>query len=307
MDDVKYNGITVYQKNQNGFLGGPHNLKIQVNGIHIQVEQCFTRKTTISSDNKQTLPELFGQYIKLDRLMMIFDGEFYPITEITTPENTPIPNLEEFLGNRISAYNTSPVFMGNHSTLLSPFSYIDDDMVEKWRQLDNELGIVHQMYLHNLSDNGFPADGKVAFMIECFEPLSELIHIRNPDFHNLWENKKPPTLKFCIDKVISYYGNDIFEKEYNTNKEYFLSSLVNSRVKIMHIKRNRPKNCFSDAESVLYMLKLSLLYRRIILELLQVDYFQYSDKLKESVNVYNRWANDGQSILDRFLEKGKSN
>lgn len=112
-------------------------------------------------------------------------------------------------------------------------------------------------------------------------------------------------LRHCIDAVISYYGIDIFKREYSSNKEYFLSSLVNSRVKIMHIKRNHPKKCFTGEESVLYMWKLSLLYRRIILELLQVDYSQYSDKLKKSVNIYDMWSCDGKNILDRFLENGK--
>lgn len=236
---------------------------------------------------------------------MIFDGEFYPITEITTSENVTIPNWKELLENRISAYNTSPTFQGDHSSLLLSFAHINNEMVEKWCQLDDELGIVHQTYLYSLSDSGFPVDGKVAFMIECFEPLSELISTHNPFSPNLWDDKKQPSLRRCIDTVISHYGMDIFEKEYNTNKDYFLSSLVNSRVKIMHIKRNRPKNCLTGAESVLYMWKLSLLYRRIILELLQVDYSQYSGKLKETVNRYNLWSPDGKNVLDIFLENSR--
>lgn len=181
MDDIKCNSISVYQEIQGGFFGGPYYLELCDNGINIHVHQMGIRKTIISSEKEKLFSELFHHYTRLDRLMMIFEGEFYPITQIetTTSGNTDILNLDVFQKNRISAYNSSPEIKGNHSTLLSPFSYIDNKMIDRWCQLDNELDIVHQMYLYNLSDNGFPADGKVAFMIECFEPLSELISAHN--------------------------------------------------------------------------------------------------------------------------------
>ena len=167
MQETKCNSISVYQEIENGLFGGPYNLELYDKGISIHVEQWGIRKTTISSNNEVIFSDLINQFTRLDRLMMIFDGEFYPITKIETNShgNTNILDLDDFTKTRISSYKSAPLVKGNHSSLLSPFCCVNNEMFAKWKELDDELNLVHQMYVYTLSDNGFPIDGKIAFMI----------------------------------------------------------------------------------------------------------------------------------------------
>ena len=104
-------------------------------------------------------------------------------------------------------------------------------------------------------------------------------------------------MRACVKALIKEYGEDIFEKEMEANEKEFLSTVINSRVRIMHIKRNQKIKYFNGNESVLYILKLSLLYRRILLNILGVEEQMYVDKLQKCVSRLNRW-ND---TLDKLL------
>lgn len=77
----------------------------------------------------------------------------------------------------------------------------------------------------------------------------------------------------------------------------FLNVLVNSRVNIMHVKRNQRKPALNGKQSCLYAQKLSLLYRKILFELLQINDSLYLEKLKHCVLNLDNW----NSISDDFL------
>ena len=72
---------------------------------------------------------------------------------------------------------------------------------------------------------------------------------------------------------------------------------VNSRVNIMHVKRNQRKPALNGKQSCLYAQKLSLLYRKILFELLQINDSLYLEKLKHCVLNLDNW----NSISDDFL------
>ena len=87
--------------------------------------------------------------------------------------------------------------------------------------------------------------------------MTEVIGIYDSFFPSLKPGDQTTTLKMCIDAVISKYGQDIFDEEYNVNKDKFLQTLVNTRNRIMHIKRNQLTDKFlSGSESILYLMKL---------------------------------------------------
>ena len=171
-----------------------------------------------------------------------------------------------------------------------------NDLYDKWEQLLEELDIAHQMYLYAMGDTKITVDVKCAFLIELSETLAEVLKAYTNSFQKL----KPgngTSLKACVKALIEEYGKDIFEREMEANEKEFLSTVINSRVRIMHIKRNQKIKYFDGNESVLYILKLSLLYRRILLETLGVEKQVYVDKLRKCVSRLNRW-ND---TLDKFL------
>lgn len=152
------------------------------------------------------------------------------------------------------------------------------------------------MYLYAMGDTKITVDVKCAFLIELSETLVEVLKAYTNSFQKL----KPgngTSLKACVKALIEEYGKDIFEREMEANEKEFLSTVINSRVRIMHIKRNQKIKYFDGNESVLYILKLGLLYRRILLEILGVEKQVYVDKLRKCVSRLNRW-ND---TLDKFL------
>lgn len=178
---------------------------------------------------------------------------------------------------------------------------MDAPKFNSWCELLDELDIIHQAFLYYSSSIGLPVDGKIASLIEIFEPLVELVSSYTNQFSSLKPGEKGTTLKMCLDAIISVYGKDIFRKEYEKNAETFLQLLVNSRNKIMHIKRKFNKNCLSGSESVLYILKLSLLYRTVLLSLLGFNYDQYRDNLLNCVNAWENWQDIFQNFIDKKL------
>ena len=58
-------------------------------------------------------------------------------------------------------------------------------------------------------------------------------------------------MRACVKALIEEYGKDIFEREMEANEKEFLSTVINSRVRIMHIKRNQKIKYFDGNESVL--------------------------------------------------------
>lgn len=101
----------------------------------------------------------------------------------------------------------------------------------------------------------------------------------------------------------AYYGRTaIWNYDYdicfqNHVHNQFLNVLVNSRVNIMHVKRNQRKPALNGKQSCLYAQKLSLLYRKILFELLQINDSLYLEKLKHCVLNLDNW----NSISDDFL------
>ena len=56
---------------------------------------------------------------------------------------------------------------------------------------------------------------------------------------------------------------------------------------------------FNGSESVLYAMKMSLLYRKIIFEILNINEKDYKERLGNNISRLDNW-ND---ILKKFLEK----
>lgn len=67
----------------------------------------------------------------------------------------------------------------------------------------------------------------------------------------------------------------------------------------MHIKRRQNGIYFNGSEAILYSVKLQLLYRLVLFELLDIEQMDYYDSIERCVKRWNEW-ND---CLARFLNK----
>lgn len=200
---------------------------------------------------------------------------------------------------RLSYFSSADFCSYSVDKLLEFDTTLAAELFDKWEKLLDELDVVHQMYLYSLSNSGITVDVKCAFLIELAEPLVEIVKGHTNYFSTLIPGARGTTLKSCLDALITKYGVDIFEKELSNNSEQFLSAMVNSRVRIMHIKREQRGIYFNGNESVLYTLKMSLLYRRIIFEVLGISEINYRDNLLKCVSRLDKW-ND---VLEHFLLK----
>ena len=98
-------------------------------------------------------------------------------------------------------------------------------------------------------------------------------------------------MKDCLRSLIEQYGDVIFEKEMSGDFGDCLDRLRGTRVQIMHIKRNWAEGKrFDGKHCVLYILKLSLLYRAILLDLLDIEKDDYALELRRITDRIDRWA-----------------
>ena len=293
--------------NDNIILGGPHvaEIETQDNKFFIKIEQCGYRKISIKASEDTSVFELYGVFTKIERLLMIFDGQFLNLEnlEFTDSSDTEKSMLKSVGNNlmhqRLSYFKSSDLVSYKVDKLLEFEEVLNSDLYDKWEQLLEELDIAHQMYLYAMGDTKITVDVKCAFLIELSETLVEVLKVYTNSFQKL----KPgngTSLKACVKALIEEYGKDIFEREMEANEKEFLSTVINSRVRIMHIKRNQKIKYFNGNESVLYILKLSLLYRRILLNILGVEEQMYVDKLQKCVSRLNRWTDTLDKLLLRL-------
>ncbi len=298
--------IKIQLCSDNSLLSGPYSKDFHIKDcIKVTIEQMGIIQIKLTSEKDILAKELFVEFQKIEKLIMLFNGIFMENLKIRfldasgNSNNELINFAEKLKKRRLTYFKTADAYLGSNTTLMNYFDVINQPLFDKWCSLLDELDIIHTLLLYNTADTGMPVTIKCAFIIECYESLSELILVYNKNFKLTKDaNIHKPTLKTRLDDVISKYGNEVFIDEYQ-KKDIFLKTLVNSRNNIMHIKRNQKKPYLNGPESVLYSMKLVFLYRKILLSLLGIDFKLYSEKLKESIKAWNNW----QSVQERFLKR----
>ena len=118
----------------------------------------------------------------------------------------------------------------------------------------------------------------------------EIVKTKTKLLSDLNPGSRSTTLRLCLKELINNYGKEIFSLElYDvSNFGELLDHMVNSRKRIMHIKRNVDKAFNSSEKYLLYMEKMSFLYRRIIIDLLGVDFAIYRNVLIKNVECWNK-------------------
>lgn len=298
--------LEIIQGYEKGVLGGPKEICLNINDININVYQCGVRIIKLTHSARAEFDVFYNVFCTFERLCVLCEGQYLEIKGLNMyDENVnkmeKAISCENLKSQRLNYCSTIDVLKGNKSKLLDIFDVLNNAILENWIKLEEELGIIHQSFLYNTSSIGFPVDGKIASIIETFEPLIELITFYTNQFSSLKPGEHGTTLKMCLDACISVYGDDIFKTEYSINAEKFLKCLVESRNKIMHIKRNYNGNCFTGAESLLYIVKLTFLYRSILLSILHIDYSLYREKIVKSVQEWETWENVFQSFVENKL------
>ena len=110
--------------------------------------------------------------------------------------------------HRLSYCKTDPTYCYSHHCFLKFDTVVTSELLSRWFVLQEQLDIVHQVVLYNIADTGVTHDVKCANLIECLEPVTEIINEYENFFPSLKPGNRTTTLKMCIDAVISKYGQD---------------------------------------------------------------------------------------------------
>lgn len=276
-------------------------------------QEAPCRSIEITSETPIKAKQLLETLLKITRLCMLFDGEFLKLKTLEfhlKDKKTDWSDelTQECRERRMLSYYSSADFTKG-SRFMCPLCSLSDTLLNKWLSIEGKLLMIHPMALIGMSSLDMPVDLKAAILIETFEPLLELLlehkhHIKQKlnELKQKYQGKKDQKTAHLQQKlacIMLEYGQDIFGKENPRNDEYqsFCKILANSRHRMFHITR---KELFLDGtESALYAAKLSILYRKVLLDILGVDHTLYSENLKSIVSEWDNWC----GIADAFSKK----
>lgn len=275
--------------------------------IRISIQEIGKRIIILSCDDEIEVTELYSLLLKLERLLQIFDGAFVPIEDITIlgtdEKNSYNAVVTHFMTQRLRYFSSASFVAVQSDRLLNYEDVLSERLFDQWQLLLEELGVVNQMYLYATSDCGFTNDVKCAFLVELAESLIEIIGKENISLQKLPGEKG--NLKPCLRTIINNYGQILFGNEIQYDIEKILTCLVNTRVNIMHIKVNQRTPKFDGKEASLYAMKMSYLYRLVLLERLKIDENLYVDNLKKRIVYIDNWNGIQDKLFERLkLEKG---
>lgn len=308
MDEIKCKCLTAIYTVKNGFLGGPREKKLTVQfdtPISVTVKQLHTREITIVANRDVPATKLYEVLSRIERLLMLFDGSFIPLDSLSFSNSDVSSDLQlhslaiHCKNNRLAYFESADYCRYHFNKLIEYDDILSDELYSKWESILEELGMVHQVFLYSVSKSVNPADLACAFLVEQAEALVEIVKDIKKKYADLKPGQKGTSLRMCLEALLNDYGIEIFSAEKERNKAVFLDTLVNNRVRIMHIKRHQKGILFNGGESILYSVKMSLLYRRIMFDLLDIDHELYAVKLRECVSIWNRW----DDTMIRFLNR----
>ena len=90
---AKCKSLTVIFKDDKVMLDGPHKIELDVGEnkkFHIRVEQCGIRKIIITSGEDVSVFELNALFSRIERLLMMLDGIFIPLSEMQFSESDTV-------------------------------------------------------------------------------------------------------------------------------------------------------------------------------------------------------------------------
>lgn len=291
--------LKVIQKAHKGILGKKEPVKIQFvylsNNYILEIIQNVTRTVMITCEGNIKYNDIIEVYYSIESLLMLFDGQFYEISEVNDGTDITV----SFLKKRLACYKSADFMLYTGNILIDYTKVINDELIIKWISFRNELDLIHKMFLYCTSNIEMTVDMKCAFMIEIYEAdgLKKLTKKENNITFKKANQRGMSQLKLDLLKYIEIYGANIFEKENEKNICNLADKLKQTRHRIAHIKSEQ-KNYLNGSECVMYLMKLSLMYRVILFHLLNINESFYSEQLKKRIGFINK-----QKAMVNFLSK----
>lgn len=310
--NLKCNKLIAKYCINNGALRSIETYKFEIQNpivMQICIEENGKRIITLLSEEETETITMYSVLLNLERLLNIFDGVFIPLSEISLYGNESIEAYNSLCVHlkkmRLKYFLSAPFLTVQTDRIVNYEDVLSEEMYERWKEVLGELGVVNQMYLYAVSDNGMTNDIKCAFLIELAEPLSEILRSEGILLKKTVDKNGFLSLRSCLRIIINRYGTILFEKEKVFGIGKILECLVNTRVNIMHIKKNQKTPKLEGKENVLYATKMSYLYRIVILEWIGVDEKYYINNLKKRIEDMETFGGVQNKMFERLKSSGR--
>ena len=271
-----------------------HNVK-----LYIEVSlTCCEKKIMISSDRAISFEELYMYLGSVRRYEYLFDGTFYKMKSCIADGKDVTETLLEIETGyfRYSKYG---------ARLLINISDKDyTRFFRNWLIAEQRLGIINQMMLYADNIPHLTADIRLAMVAETYEAFAKLLEklgeiriakeptvykeiiCQNCSYKNQIPIKGRKTLKGCLTAVIDKYGKIVFSTEFRRRRR-LIKKIVKTRNKVFHVNR-RQSDVLASNSLGFYVIKLNLLYRYIILNMIGVKKETLDRSFSGIVSKYER-------------------
>lgn len=263
----------------------------------IEIYQIVNRKTVkIIADGNVSLDSVYSLLMEILRFENLYEGIFFMFTSFKVDGAECIEKYRKVFLN----YTHS-----NKQYVMLPMDFDDQTYKKlflKSQKVIKKAFLRHQAFLNALFVNDLTVDVRMSLILEVFESLvnelasnGEITLKAQPyiTYKNTCSKCGAPIKKtvpnkkvFLFDKlyaIMKQYGKDIFAGE---SKAKIARKGTNLRNKIDHISKQ--KNVMQGEQAGLYIHKFGLMYRIIILKMID----SYNDEIQRTVNKWTAAMNN---------------
>lgn len=232
-------------------------------------------------------------FLNIHCFNMLFEGSFYKIKEIYFLEdNGEFIKKTEIIDGLVDCYNSHNQFEKDLFWLGNLKEEAYKNILNKWNELFSDITLLHNVYLYSNCSINFPVDLRFFLQFQCFEPLAGLLKRKG-----IIDYSAEADMNEKMESVIEKYGGVVFKKENDDgDTEAIVSKMINTRVRVAHSKNKC--NVLNGEQCWEYTLKLSIMYRLIILDLLGISPDCFLERVNNATEQINNSfnANNGGAV-----------
>lgn len=245
--------------------------------INIRVERVLAEKIIcITSTHECDLVKVLLSVLRFDNL---FEGRFYATKKIEIDGQAEDEICKDFL----------PFYKSDVQWMMFQ-NFTMNKNVERlfttWLEVDEKLGIIHNMFLYAAYARDLTNDVKLALILQTFEPLSKDLQecgklSIEPYNH---KNVKDKRIIFGdrVYAIINKYGQDIFSED-DVQKVH--SQAVELRDKVVHLDRSITTEMKGE-QAGYYIQKFIWLYTVLVMTEIGIPYEEIEKDIMRNVERY---------------------
>ena len=142
--------LTAEYEEEKIVLGGPIHINFDIEkgkNFHMDIMQCKNRTIKISTDSDTSIYELNSILMKLEKLLMLFDGQFIQLNKMKFSESDILSSncLDSCATNlmlqRPNYFSSADLYKNTIHMLINFKDVLTTDLFKKWDTLLDEMGV----------------------------------------------------------------------------------------------------------------------------------------------------------------------